>query len=296
MTTLRSYARNPLNRIRGAVASRTLATALARKLHARSTSSTEGVTGDGGVDVSMTTHGARLERVHIALQAISEGTVRPHSLTLWVDTDKDKWTAPRELQALVKRGLRIEFTENYGPHTKYFPHCMSNSSHSRPLVTADDDILYPRDWLSSLLNSAKQDSGAYVVAHRAHHIEFDSHGQIASYMDWTRQTDDRPSTRVFATGVSGVLYPPIMLNALRSAGDTFRSSAPRADDIWLHAMALRNGIAVRQALPAPRDFLSVPTTQVAGLGVGNAFGSGNDEQIRSTYSPEDLRLISLGRS
>lgn len=288
MTTLRQYSRDPLNRVQGAIASRTLARIRARKLDAEARTSRSSVLGDAEVDVSLTTHGLRTASVHIAIQSIACGERRPRSLTLWLDTDPNLWRPSPGLAALTKRGLRVRFTQNYGPHTKYFPHCADPERPTRPLVTADDDIMYSRDWLGSLLKSVEDDNEPSVVAHRAHHIEFDRDGGVADYMSWTRRSSRGPSPRVFATGVSGVFYPPQMLDRLRDAGEGFRAVTPRADDIWLHAIALRAAVPVRQASDRPRDFLSVPTTQRGGLGVTNALSSGNDEQIRRTYTAGDI--------
>lgn len=288
VTTLRQYSRNPLNRAHGAIASRTLAKAHARRLDSEAKNSKSSILGNSDVDVSLTSHGVRTASVHIAIQSIASGDCKPKSLTLWLDTDPETWTPSPGLSALMRRGLRVQFTENYGPHTKYFPHCIDPDRSPRSLATADDDIIYPRDWLSSLLESAARDDVPSIVAHRAHHIEFTAEGLIAEYMSWTRRSGARPSPRVFATGVSGVLYPPKMLDHLQDAGDAFRTVTPRADDIWLHAVALRASIPVRQALARPRDFLSVPSTQRGGLGVTNALRSGNDDQIRRTYTAADV--------
>ena len=40
---------------------------------------------------------------------------------------------------------------NYGPHTKYYPYIESVETFEVPLVTADDDSLYTRDWLQKLI-------------------------------------------------------------------------------------------------------------------------------------------------
>ena len=46
-------------------------------------------------------------------------------------------------------------------------------------------------------------------------------------------TTTEASESVFATGVSGVAYPPELLGALRDRGDVFAQVCPRADDYWL---------------------------------------------------------------
>ena len=50
---------------------------------------------------------------------------------------------PESLRRLERRGLEVRLTQNYGPHTKYYPSLADAIADGLPLVTADDDILYP---------------------------------------------------------------------------------------------------------------------------------------------------------
>lgn len=76
-------------------------------------------------------------------------------------------------------------------------------------VTADDDVYYPPDWLEQLVGQARRGT---VVGTRVHLAPLDPSGRLTPYGSWTMATHllRAPSadTRLFPTGVGGVLYPP----------------------------------------------------------------------------------------
>ena len=119
-------------------------------LHLQNVRSTAPVVAHGGPVVSITTYGTRLNTVYLVLESIASGSVLPSRLILWVN-DLEVFSAPPPpLQRLVRRGLEIRLTEDYGPHKKYYPYLASAASFDRPLVTADDDVFYSRWWLTDL--------------------------------------------------------------------------------------------------------------------------------------------------
>ncbi|KQY43165.1 hypothetical protein ASD18_17680 [Cellulomonas sp. Root137] len=239
--------------------------------------------------VSMTTYGARASRVHLAVESIGRGRRRPGRLILWVD-DPDLYShPPRGVSRAMQRGVELMLTENRGPHTKYYPTVQAGVGQGVSLVTADDDILYPRRWLGALCRASQESPGA-VIAFRAHWITT-TEGALDAYASWPSCPIETPSRRVFATGVSGVLYPPDMLDAIAQRGDEFMAVSRRNDDIWLHWVALRAGVAVRQVGPRSEHFPIVPRSQQSGLLLKNLGQSFNDQIIAELYAPEDVALI-----
>jgi hypothetical protein len=125
-------------------------------------------------------------------------------------------------------------------------------------------------------------------------MRFAADGSFLPYLEWPACRSTAPSPLHFATGVGGVLYPPAMQEALRRAGDGFRACCPRADDIWLHAIAWRAGIPVCQTRVFSPLLFELPGTREHGLARDNDQGGGNDRQLRQTYTPgERLRLFEL---
>jgi hypothetical protein len=257
-----------------------------KRTNARSATS---VLGDADVVVSLTTFGPRLESVAYTLESIAAGTAKPRRMVLWLD-DADAYAhRPDTLRRLEARGLEVGLTENYGPHTKYFPTLDGAIEAGLPVVTADDDILYPRSWLAGLLTAAREHPGV-INCYRASVVALED-GRLASYGRWPRCTDTRTSVARFGTGVSGVHYPLTMLRELASRGTAFVDSCLKADDIWLHWVALRAGIPVRQIAAKPRHFPLLPGTQEQSLMADNVMLGRNDAYIAELYEPEDVAAL-----
>ncbi|PTL73478.1 hypothetical protein C1I63_11900 [Rathayibacter caricis DSM 15933] len=249
------------------------------------------VTAPDGPVVSLTSYSKRVDQVHLTIESIARGSQKPSRLILWLDEQERLANPPRALRRLVARGLEIRETPNYGPHKKYYPYAAGTAHHSVPLVTSDDDTMYPEEWLASLVRAHRVDP-EMVVAHRVNLIEIRD-GAIAPYSSWRRATSTSLSPRNFAVGVRGILYPPAFLDVLREQGTGFEDVAPRADDVWLHWNLIRSGRRVRPILELPaEDFLPVRGGgRVAGLWASNIDSGGNDEQIRRTYAPEEVAVI-----
>jgi hypothetical protein len=258
-------------------------------LHASDRVQRRAVTGQVPVVVSLTTHGSRIAKVHTCIESIVAGSVRPGRLILWLNHEPDSEQLPVELKRLQRRGLEIRYTPNYGPHTKYFPYVAEFGSDGVPLVTADDDVIYAKDWLEGLL-AAHQSQPGLIHCYLAREVTMEA-GLLAPYRSWKTTETFAPSLRNFALGVAGVIYPPEFVLALREAGDAFMASCPKADDIWLHAVAVRNGFLINPLKSRNQCPLQIPFTQDIALFHTNFLASGNDAQIRATYSGHDLRSL-----
>lgn len=253
------------------------------------------ITGDALVVVSLTSHGDRLSKVHHAIESIAAGSIRPQRLILSLDSHEDALEAGqrRTLVRLRRRGLEIIEAPRMGPHAKYYPYVASVTDHVVPLVTADDDIIYPGDWLATLL-AARSRNPHVIHCLRAHAFGMEN-GNASPYSTWRPASTTRPSYATFLTGVSGVIYPPAFLNHLREAGEAFRFVSPKADDVWLHAQAVAAELRIAQVYERPLTYPVVLGTQLsalwrhntggaAGDSVGDAVRTPNDEQIDKTYS------------
>ncbi|HBU9620617.1 glycosyltransferase family 2 protein, partial [Escherichia coli] len=243
------------------------------------------------VDVSLTTHGERIESVHITIESILSGKVLPARIILWLDDENAIRNLPMSLVRLKNRGLEIKLSKNYGPHTKYFPYILEGK-HKDYLVTADDDIIYPKNWLFDLYSAAKCYSDV-IVCHRAHEITFDAQRKFKPYEEWNACRSVEKNIAFFATGVSGVIYPKKFLEHLLRAGDDFINKCPRADDVWLHYIAYVNNYKVMQLKKTSAHFLIVKNTQHLGLMNTNVLMNQNDSQIMNTYSLKDMENIFL---
>lgn len=256
---------------------------------ARSRTFSSSLVGDSSAPVvTLTSYGDRVRRVARTIESIGRGTLKPSRIILWLDDPSLLSHLPAALLRQQKRGLEIKLAENLGPHTKYFPF-VNETEEAISFATADDDIVYPRWWLERLEAASRQSTGT-IVCHRAHRIEV-SQNSIQPYSVWTSVRTTEPHPSVFATGVSGVLYPARMVIALRDAGLGFRSSCATTDDVWLHWVALTNSIPVRQVTDVPKGFWITPGTQKSTLMATNLVGA-NDDSIAALYGAAQIAQIS----
>jgi hypothetical protein len=229
------------------------------------------------VVVTLTSYGGRFRTLHWTLKCLLTQSVAPRAVVLWVGHD-DRNKIPPAVEALRIEGLEIRATADIGSYTKIIPSLLAFPQAA--IVTADDDIFYPRDWLKSLLAAWQGDRGV-VVVHRAHEMRLLADGSLAPYNSWRPDVAAaRREALLFPTGVAGILYPPGVLHALTVSADLFLSLCPSADDVWLYWMGRINGARVRLSGFRFR-LVNWPGSQGRALADANIGRSQNDAQIKT---------------
>lgn len=247
----------------------------------------------GDAVVTMTTHGERIRLVWVALESIARGDILPRRLILFLDEPDLARPLPSPLLRLQRRGLEIlPAAPGLRVHAKYWPYVSAILHHELPLVVSDDDMVYPARWLRVLVE-AHRARPELVHAFRAHEIPC-LDGALRPYREWCPASGTAPSFAHFGTGVSGQLLPVALLERLRDEGEGFLESAPTADDVWINAVAVRNGIQTAQVEAQSRNFPFVPATQATGLYRSNVAGGQNDVQLERTLAPEERERICAG--
>ncbi len=243
---------------------------------------------DGPV-VSLTSHRDRLATVYYTIESIGMGSRKPGRLILWLNEPAVVADPPRTLKRLAARALEIRLAEDFGPHTKYYPYVSGEPATALPLVTADDDIIYPWFWLAKLIEAHTADPSV-IHCFRARRIDIQN-GRMMPYNEWHLCSDAQPSHLNFITGVSGAIYPPAFQDYLRRQGSVFRGCCPFADDIWLSVAALRSGFRVAQVSAYPHHFRHIPGSQLVRLHTTNNLQGQNQVQLRKTFTEADLAAL-----
>lgn len=193
--------------------------------------------------VSLTSYEDRFQDLPKTIYSLLNQTLRPDRIILWLDEKGNDLTSlPYEITRFIKNGLEIKFVKDIGSYTKVI-YAFEHFSDS-VIVTADDDIYYPKDWLKRLYLSYISCQND-IHCHRAHRVGVNN-GKVIPYEKWKKHVDEE-SARYdnFLTGAGGVLYPPECFSKEVLREDIFLKYAPTADDIWFWVMALVHGRKIR---------------------------------------------------
>lgn len=193
------------------------------------------------VIVSLTSFPRRLSKLHLVIEAILRQSVKPDKIVLYLTATQVPGVEqlPRPLRALCSRGLEIRLCpDEIRSHTKYF-YAMQEFPDDI-VITVDDDLFYRSDLVESLLKHHEEHPG-HIIANWVKRINSDTD----RYAWWPDVTDKpQSSNRFLLLGVSGVLYPPKSLHPDAFNADNIKALSLTADDVWLSAMALRQGTPI----------------------------------------------------
>jgi hypothetical protein len=228
--------------------------------------------------VTLTSYGKRIySTAPAAIASIFRQSLLPDKIILWL---AEKTITP-QLSFLQKYGLEIKLCDDLKSYKKLVP--ALKEFDEDVLITMDDDIYYPRNWLAQLI-FAYQKNPKNIYCHRAHEIVFDKNGDIKPYEQWNFQiTSARNAKFIFPTSGGGCLYPPHSLDKNAVNAEEFMRLAPTADDIWFWAMANLRGTnieIIKDSCFCVKEIESDGCEETA-LYVENGAGGANDRQLRA---------------
>ncbi len=249
------------------------------------------------LSISLTSYGKRINKVYLTIESIfAQKGVQIKSITLWLSSqDIEPNKLPSTLLRLKKRGLKIRFVdENIKSYKKiYYEYIERKLDIDALIVTADDDVFYPQDWLKQLFDGFES-TEKIVTCFRGHYITTSSVNTFNHYADWSsvfnRSINGLSKLKsLLPTGVGGVLYPIASLNGLDDDTNLVLEACPNADDIWLKLLCLKNGYGSKRVSKNNPHFIPVLSFKMKGLELYNVRQGGNDIQFKAS-------LRSLGLS
>ena len=240
--------------------------------------------------VSLTTIPERIGKVHLCLDSLLRQSLKPDRLILWLSKSNrtnnfniSRDNLPNKLAKLQKRGLEIRWCTDIGSYRKIIPTIKAYPD--AVVVTADDDVFYPKSWLEGLYFAYRK-APHYIHCHRAHLMNFDHRGKLLPYRQWDYEAPgyQGPSLRLFPTGVGGVLYAPGHLHAEVLDENAFLKLCPKADDVWLKAMSLLNKVSCKKVTALSLKIFDIRITGNRTLSSVNFEQDMNDPQIEAVCS------------
>ena len=191
--------------------------------------------------VSFTSYKPRLQYCKTVIDSILQNTYKPFKIILTL-SNKDIQYIPQDLQEYIDKNIIELLIANIDlkPHNKYF--YSMQKYRENPIITIDDDIIYPKDLIESLYKSYINYPNC-ISARRVHKKTYDKNHKLNNYKKWIFENQDilDPSYELLCTGIGGILYPP---DILKISDDNIKDiqKVITVDDIYLHYLELKNNI------------------------------------------------------
>lgn len=193
--------------------------------------------------VSLTSFPERMQTIHVTNNTLLNQTIKPDKLILWLAEEQfinREQDLPKELLMLKDFGLEIKWCEDLKSYKKLIP--ALKEFPNDVIVTADDDLYYPKDWLESLYN-AYLDNPKYVYTRRACGINLKDNLILVS--PHYANKNYKPTYLNQLMGGAGTLYPPNALYKDVFNVELVKNLVPTHDDIYFWIMAVLNGTKIR---------------------------------------------------
>lgn len=217
------------------------------------------------VVVSLTSIPSRLGMLHLTILSILDAPVRPAKIILWLN-ESLQGRLPKRLAGLQGECFEIRFAPGTSSHRKLV--LTLREMPDATVVTCDDDVMYPRDWLSGLYAEHQAKPGC-VIGHTCRVISYADDGELLPYKYWKYAAPGACGREILPIGVGGVLYPPGCLHPDVLDETLYLRLAPRADDLWFKVMAVRQGTMACSSVTPPAVPLPCPLFSDISLGDSN---------------------------
>lgn len=230
--------------------------------------------------VSLTSYPKRFPMIGLCLKSLCLQSVRPNHIIVWLGSDSGENEVNKLRVQYSQYGVEIRWDneKNLYSHKKYYYALQEFPDDI--IITADDDLIYPRDWVESLLKSYKKNPEC-VSARRVHQIAWQQDGSPKAYSKWIGEIRaEKPSHNLLATTGAGTLFPPRCFDKECFDSGVFMHYASTADDIWLKVMAIlsnRKIVWANNKMPMPT---TIDLNQNDKLEKVNCEGGGNDVVFR----------------
>lgn len=250
------------------------------------------------VIVSMTSFPERMYDIKYTLFSLVSQNYKPDKIILWLAYEefpnREKDIAPSLMNLINKWGITIKWCNNIRSYKKIIPTLIEYPEDI--IVTADDDVFYPVDWLRLLYDDYEKNR--CICCHRAHRVNV-CESEIMPYSYWTEPVTGEMAYDTFFTGVGGVLYYPHCLHPDVIKQDSFMELCPNADDVWLWAMAIRNHSKIKvvdnniKSFPCVNPERELRLSEEHTLGMINLGEGKNDVQIHNVVDryPDIIEIL-----
>ena len=240
--------------------------------------------------VSLTSYGDRLNELRYTLYSLVMQTVQPKKIIVNL-AEQDFVNLTPWLRLFEQFGVEYRQTEDLKSYKKLIPTVQAYPEEC--IVTADDDLFYPKDWLEKLWKAHLKNPNI-IVCHLTAKIAF-ADGKLKPYSEWSfNKKKTMPSLKNLILSGCGTLFPPNSLHSDVIKSEVFMKLSPFADDIWDYFMAVLNRTKIMQIEKSYTNVKYVNPYREYGLECGKTlaqFNVGlekNDEQFKNILNHYDI--------
>lgn len=188
---------------------------------------------DNNTLVSLTTFPGRADHAWITIESMGKQICKPGRIILTVSREEfTNECLPKKLIEQQERGLEILWvSKDIKSYKKLFP--VLRDCHESVLITIDDDIFYPPNFIETLLRLHRTHP-RHLIGMRARCISLDHENNLLPYRRWPLLRKKREGRSVFLTGAGGILYPQQAFQNPDFFNYELASKlCPYADDVWI---------------------------------------------------------------
>lgn len=197
---------------------------------------------DTEIVVSLSAEEENFDTLEYTLYSIFNQKIKPDNVVLWISNKYELTDLPYSVTKYVKNGLDIRFVDDKKSFTKIiyalkeFRNCI--------IVTADENIYYPKQWLSKLYLSYIS-SPKDIHVHSAR-IVAENNLKPAPQRVWKNPAKAEKADFVyFPVSTGGVLYPPECFVREVAREDIYGKKVNTSWEIWSWVMALVSDRKIR---------------------------------------------------
>ena len=192
--------------------------------------------------ISLTSYGDRLSELKYTLYSLVNQSIHAEKIIVNL-TEKDFDLLSPELLAFQNFNVEFLKTEDYKSYKKLIPTLINYPN--KFIVTADDDLYYPKNWLKDIWNEHVAHPNC-IICKLTKTIKFNNN-KLCSYNEMTyNKSAKNASFKNFILSGGGTLFPPNSLYKDVFNIQLFQKLCPYADDIWDWFMAILQGTKIVQ--------------------------------------------------
>jgi len=236
---------------------------------------------DRKIIVTLTSFPKRINYVWLVVECMLRQTILPDKIILWLSKEQfSSYEAiPIKLRNRVSDIFDIKLVDNdLKSHKKYY--YAFNEYPDDFVITIDDDIFYPPYLIEELL-SHFDEKNKYIVGRYGFEITYDTKSDINSYNKWIESDIKNQMHSFFGSG-GGTLFIPSLLYKDTLNFKIASRLCPRADDVWLNAMARLSNLSVY--ISSKELLLPIVINNNVRLTQANVYENQNDVQIKAVIN------------